>query len=35
MLGHAADEKICPISRAISNDGDKTCLVYMADKHHK
>lgn len=35
MLGHAADEKICPISEAISNDEDKTCFVYIADKHRK
>lgn len=35
MLGHAADKKICPISEVISNDEDKTCLVYIADKHRK
>lgn len=35
MLDHADDGKICPISEAVSNDEDKTCLAYIADKHHK
>jgi hypothetical protein len=35
MLGHVADEKIYPISEAILNDGDKTRLAYVTDKHRK
>jgi len=35
MLGHEAGEKICPISEAVLNDGDKTRLAYIADKDRK
>lgn len=36
MLGHAADEKIWPISGATFNDDDKTRSVHrIADKHRE